>query len=117
MKIICLVLLIVVSCFGQTPGTVTQSTTSNVVGVASTVSCVLSNTTPVLPSGVHVVCTVSGANALTMDSVIPASNPNGLVGSFTNAGNTVTWLVNQLAGQSNYSWQMVANGVSKTGTF
>jgi hypothetical protein len=109
-------LLFAASLLAQSSGTVTQSTTSNVVGTAGSVVCTLTNTTPSLPSGVHVVCTSAGATVLTMDSVVPTGT-NGMVGSFSLSGNAVTWIVNQPTGQSNYSWQMAANGVGKSGTF
>lgn len=115
MKTLLLSLLAVIAA-AQTTGTVAQSTTSNVVGTAGTLVCTLTNSTPALPSGVHVVCTVGGAAALTLDSVVPTGT-NGMVGSFANAGNTVTWIVNQPTGQANFSWQMAANGVGKSGTF
>lgn len=104
------------SLLAQTPGTVAQSTVSNVVGTAGPIVCTLTNSSPALSSGVHVVCTNAGASVLVMDSVVP-SGTNGMVGSFGMAGNTVTWIVNQpLAGPS-YAWQMAANGIGKTGTF
>lgn len=102
--------------WAQSTGTVTQSTTSNVVGTAGTLGCTLTNSTPSLPTGVRVVCTVGGTVALTLDSVVPTGT-NGMVGSFANAGNTVTWIVNQPTGQANYSYQMAANGAGKSGTF
>lgn len=116
MKTLLLPLLLAALADGQSTGTVAQSTTSSVVGTAGTLICTLSNSTPSLPSGVHVVCTVSGTVALTLDSVVPTGT-NGLVGSFANAGNTVTWLVNQPTGQATFSWQMAANGSAKIGTF
>src|SRR5450759_5240422 len=100
----------------QTPGTNAQSSTSHVVGPAGTLTCTLTNSSPALPSGVHVVCSISGAAVLTMDSVVPTGT-NGMVGSFGSAGNIITWLVNQPQGQTAYAWQMAANGVSKQGTF
>lgn len=104
---------------GQTTppaGTVTQSTISTVTAVAGTVTCTLSNTNPVLASGIHAECKIGANKVLVMDSVIPSGN-NGIVGSFSDSGNIVTWLVNQPTGQTNYSWQMAANGASKSGTF
>ena len=100
----------------QTLGTVAQNTVSNVVGTAGPVVCTLTNTTPVLPSGVHVLCTNAGVNVLVMDSVVPTGT-NGTVGSFGLSGNTVTWMVNQPIANGPYAWQMAANGVSKSGTF
>jgi hypothetical protein len=113
-----LLFFIAVLAFGQTqtPGTVAQSSTSNVVGTAGTLTCTLTNSSPALPSGVHVVCSISGAAVLTMDSVVPTGT-NGMVGSFGSAGNIITWLVNQPQGQTAYAWQMAANGASKQGTF
>ena len=100
--------------FGQT-GTVSQSTTSAVVGTAGALVCTMTNTTPALPTGVHVACSNSGAAVLMMDAVIPVG-PNGIVGSMTLTGNTITWSVTQpVAGP--YAWQMAANGESKSGTF
>ena len=97
-------------------GTVTQTATAMVTGTAGTLVCVLSNTTPSLPSGVHVSCTNSGATVLTLDSVVPTGT-NGMVGSMGIAGNSITWLVNQPTGQTSFTWQMAANGVGKSGTF
>jgi hypothetical protein len=103
------------SLLAQSPGTVAQSTVSNVVGTAGPVVCTLTNASPVLATGVHVVCTNAGASVLVMDSVVPTGT-NGMAGSFGIAGNTVTWIVNQpVAGPS--AWQMAANGVAKSGTF
>jgi hypothetical protein len=53
---------------------------------------------------------------LVMDSVVPVGS-NGMVGSMTLTGNTVTWLINQPTVGGLYSWQMAANGISKVGTF
>lgn len=100
----------------QTPGTVAQNTVSNVVGTAGPVVCTLTNSSPALPSGVHVVCTNAGVTVLVMDSVVPTGT-NGMVGSFSLAGNIITWMVNQPTGQTTVAWQMAANGVSKSGTF
>lgn len=98
------------------PGTVTSTSAATVTAATVTVTCVMTNSSPALPSGVHVVCKIAGNTVLTMDSVVGAAT-NGVVGSFTNAGDTITWLLTQLAGQTLISWQMVANGVSKAGTF
>ena|ERR1035437_6470555 len=113
-----LIFLASVIAFGQTTpaGTVAQSTLSNVVGTAGTLTCTLTNSSPALPSGVHVMCSISGAAVLTMDSVVPTGT-NGMVGSFGSAGNTITWIVNQPAQASTFAWQMAANGASKQGTF
>jgi hypothetical protein len=100
----------------QTPGTVSQSTVSNVVGTAGPVVCTLTNSSPALPSGVHVVCTNAGAVVLTLDAVV-VPGTNGLAGHFGVGGDSVTWLVNQPSGQTMFSWQMAANGVSKQGAF
>lgn len=110
------VLLTTIALFAQAPGTVAQSTVSNVVGTAGTLTCTLTNQSPAVPSGVHVACSISGASVLVMDSVVPTGT-NGMVGSFGSAGNVITWIVNQPTGQTLYSWQMAANGVSKQGTF
>lgn len=112
-----LVLAIGAAVYAQAPaGTVVQSTVSNVLGTAGALTCTLTNSTPVLATGVHVVCTISGAAVLVMDSVVPTGT-NGMVGSFSTAGNTITWIVNQPTGSGPYSWQMAANGIAKTGTF
>lgn len=115
MKSIIALLILSASLAAQT-GTVAQNTVSNVVGTAGTLVCTLTNSAPALPSGVHVACTSSGAPVLTLDSVVPIGT-NGMVGSFSTAGNMITWLVNQPTGQTTYAWQVVANGVGKTGTF
>jgi len=113
-----LLLLAALSCLlvAQTPGTVSQATTSTVTGTAGTLTCTLTNSSPALPSGVHVACSVSGAAVLVMDSVVTAGN-NGMVGSFTQTGNTVTWIVTLPTAGGSYNWQMAANGVGKTGAF
>jgi hypothetical protein len=117
MKTLLLIVLLSALAFAQPPaGTVTTTTTANVVGTAGTLVCTLTNTSPALPSGVHVACSISGASVLSMDSVVPTGT-NGMVGSFGSGGNTITWIVNQPTGQTAYSWQMAANGVGKTGTF
>jgi hypothetical protein len=117
MKILLYILLSSFSLLlAQTPGTVAQNTVSNVVGTAGPVVCTLTNSSPALASGVHVVCTNAGANVLVMDSVVP-TGPNGLVGSFGLTGNTITWIVNQPVAAGPFAWQMAANGVSKSGTF
>lgn len=110
-----LLLLLIASVAPAQTGTVSQSTTSSVVGTAGTLVCTLTNTTPALPTGVHVVCANSGASVLVMDAAIPVG-PNGIVGSMTLTGNSVTWSITQpVVGP--YSWQMAANGVAKSGTF
>ena len=117
MKTAILILVLAAAANAQTPGTVVKSTTStsSVVGTAGSLACTLTNTSPALPTGVHVVCINSGNTILVMDSVIPVG-ANGMVGSMTVSGNSVSWLVNQpVAGP--YAWQMVANGVSGSGTF
>src|ERR1039457_5100111 len=108
MKFIVLVLFSVSFTSAQTSGTITQSSTSNVVGTAGTLVCTLTNTTPVLVTRVHVACVNSGASVLVMDSVVPVGS-NGMVGSMTLTGNTVTWLINQPTVGGLYSWQMAAN--------
>lgn len=108
--------LCIVSLLGQTPGTVAQSTTSNVVGTAGSIVCSLTNSSPALATGVHVACTNSGASVLVMDLVVPTGT-NGMVGSFGMGGNTVTWLVNQPVAGGAVAWQMAANGTGKSGTF
>jgi len=109
--------LFAASLLAQAPaGTVAQSTTSVITGTAGGVICTLTNTTPALPSGIHIVCTSGGAMVLTLDSVVPTGT-NGLAGSFGLSGNTITWLINQPTGQTAYSWQMGANGTAKSGTF
>ena len=109
-------LLFAASLWAQSPGTVAVTTTSTVTGTAGSVVCTLTNSTPTLATGVHIVCASAGATVLTMDSVVP-TGANGMVGSFLLAGNSVTWIVNQPTGQTMYSWQMAANGVGKSGTF
>ncbi len=114
MKLAILILFAASLALAQT-GTVSQSTTSNVVGTAGGLVCTLTNSTPALPTGVHVACLNAGASVLLMDAVVPVG-PNGMVGSMTLAGNTVTWIVTQPAAGP-YAWQMAANGVNKSGTF
>lgn len=109
-------LLLALSLCAQTTGTVAQTSTSSVIGTAGTVICTLTNSTPALPSGVHVVCTNAGASVLVMDSVVPTGT-NGMVGSFGLTGNTVTWIVNQPTAGGPWAWQMAANGAGKSGTF
>jgi len=115
MKLVIIGLMIVISSFAQAAGTVTQNTTTNVVGTAGTLVCTLTNTAPALPSGVHIMCTSAGVLVLTGDSVIPVGT-NGTVGGLTIAGNSINWLVSQpVAGP--YSYQMAANGTLKVGAF
>jgi hypothetical protein len=109
-------LLFAASLWAQTVGTIAVSTISTVTATAGPLVCVLTNSTPALPTGIHVACTNSGATVFTADSVVPTGT-NGLVGSFSLAGNSVTWIVNQPTGQTSFSWQMAANGVGKSGTF
>lgn len=116
MKPIFAVLILTASLAAQTAGTVAQNTVSNVVGTAGTLVCTLTNSAPALPTGVHFACTSAGASVLTLDSVVP-TGANGTQGSLGLAGNIITWMVNQPTGQTTYAWQMVANGVAKTGTF
>lgn len=100
----------------QAPGTVTSTSTSSVTATTATVSCVLTNTIPSLPSGIHAVCKIGSATVLTMDIVI-AQGSNGSVGAFVNGSDNVTWIVNQAAGTTVITWQIAANGVAKSGTF
>lgn len=97
-------------------GTVVQSTTTTVTGTAGPLVCVMRNSSPALPTGVHVECAVSGSVKMTFDVVVSAGN-NGAVGSYSEGSDIVTWLVKLPTEPGPYSWQMVANGVLKTGTF
>lgn len=116
MKLLLGVFLIASALSAQSSGgTVTQSTTSSVIGTAGPLVCTLTNSSPALPSGVHVVCINNGASVLVMDSAIPVGQ-NGMVGSMALGGNIVTWIVQQLTAGT-FTWQMAANGVGRSGTF
>lgn len=117
-KITLLALFCAILMSGQTPGTVIATTTNTtiVIGTASTVVCRLTNFTPQPSSGVHVECLVNGVQVMVMDSVVPALT-SGLVGSFSNTGNIVTWIVTKPIAVGPYAWQMVANGTMSSGTF
>ena len=93
-------------------------TVSNVVtATAGTISCILSNQSPALASGVHMVCAAGGVTRLVMDTVVAPGSTNGSVGSYTEAGASVTWILTQGTVTSPISWQVAANGVGKSGTF
>ena len=97
----------------QSAGTVLVSTTVTATAGTGTsaVACILSG--PAKPS-IRTTCSIGPATVLTQD-LTPAAGPSsGAVGSFTNAGNTVTWSLQQLS-NGDVQWQVVANGVSKNG--
>jgi len=113
MKVFLVLAFFAGSLFAQTPGTVTVNSATNVTAVASSVNCVLHKKSSLV---VTVTCKVLGVTMLTSTTTIGA-NRNGTVGDYTNAGDSVTWLVNQPQGQTSLSWQMAANGTQKSGTF
>jgi len=114
-RFLLLQLFAAVTLYAQSPA-ITQTTVSNGTAVSGPVTCVLSNNSPALPSGVHAACSVSGALSLVMDSVITPGN-NGTVGSFTISGVTISWLVTQPTGATAVTWQMTTGTVTKTGVF
>ncbi len=101
--------------FGQAAGTITIAATITAVAGTGTsaVTCVM--TTPALPA-VHVVCSVGSTQMLLMDATPAVGATNGASGTFSNAGNSVTWILQQ-ATAGTVTWQLAANGVSKSGTF
>lgn len=116
MKTLCLLLICGLIAGGQTtPGIVTVGTTVTATSGsgATAVSCVFSN--PARPT-IHTVCSVAGVAALTQDATPAVGSTNGVVGTFVNAGNTVTWVIQQPAAGS-VTWQIAANLTSQSGTF
>lgn len=108
----------IAAAMGQTPpaGTVVTVTSTTVTGTTPTVVCVIANSTPILVSGVHIECSVTGVKILVMDSVIPVGTP-GMDGNFGNSGNTVNWSITKPTEQGPIAWSMAANGVTRSGTF
>jgi hypothetical protein len=109
-----LIALLALCAAAQTPGTITIGTTvvATAGSGAGSVSCTFSN--PASPT-VHTACT-SGTATLSQDSTPAVGSTNGAVGSFVNGSNNVTWIIQQPTAGS-VTWQIAANGTSKTGTF
>lgn len=103
--------------WSQTGGSVTETSLKTVTAAAGTgstaVICVFTN--PATPT-VHTECRIGAALVLTQDSTPAVGATNGAVGSFVNAGNSVTWMVQQPSA-GNVTWQIAANGTMKSGTF
>lgn len=108
-------LLLAVCLFAQTPtpGTVSQTTTSTVTAVASSVSCSFTHATPdPKPVTFHISCQSAAGSTMTQDIV-------GMVSasaSFTNGVDRITWSIN-LDAAGMLAWEIMANNVTKTGTF
>lgn len=83
-----------------------------VTATAGTISCVFSNAaTPTI----HTVCTSSVATQ-TSDTTPAVGSTSGFVGSMVAGSNNITWIIQQpIAG--NVTWQIAANGTSKSGNF
>lgn len=99
----------------QTPGTIAKTTVSTVTATAGTVSCTFTSQSPALPTGVGINCK-SGTASLSQTSVVPTGNTSGIVGSFNVGPDAITWLLTQpTAGV--VTWEIAANGSSRSGTF
>lgn len=116
-RLILYTLLTAGTLLAQTAGTITQTVTSTIQATTPTVSCKLTNSTPIAPAGVHVDCFIGANKVLAMDVNVTPGSPNGAVGSFTNAGDSVTWILTLSGAAGPYAWQIAANGTSKNGTF
>ncbi len=107
-------LIVPAALWGQAVGTVTVSSTISAVAGTGTsaVTCVMSNPAP---PGVHMTCAIGATVVLTQDTTPAVGATNGAGGSFVSSGNTVTWLIQQPTAGT-FTWDIVANGVRKTGT-
>lgn len=112
MKTLIAALIFCGSLLAQTPGTVTETTVRTVLAVAGTVSCELSN--PASPA-IRVVCKYS-TEVTTTTGTPGLGAASAMQGSSVNAGDSVTWIVQQLT-VGVYTYQIAANGTSKSGTF
>lgn len=102
-----------------TPGTVATTSTTSVVATVATFKCTLANQQPVNPAGFQVTCnnlSVPPTLLLTTSSPV-APGTQGVIGSLTSGGDTVTWAVLPAATGTLLSWQVVANGTLASGSF
>jgi hypothetical protein len=115
LKFACMLLCAAGGLLAQGAGTVVVSTTVTATAGSggSSVACVLNGSAKPL---IHATCSIGSATVLTEDATPGAVPASGTVGSFTNAGNTITWSLQQTS-NGDVQWQVVANGVSKSGTF
>jgi len=114
-RLIVIPLLAAIACAQS--GTVTRTSITTVTATAinggSTMICIATN--PALPA-LHLVCSVNGVVRLTEDVTVQVGAGVGSVGSYVEAGNTVTWQFTQPTA-SNFAYDVAANGVHNTGNF
>lgn len=111
----CLVLTLYGTLAAQTPGTVT--TTGKLVAVAGVVNC--EGVPAVAPAvGVDVVCKVGTVTVMTGNLVPPIGNVAGIqfqVNSGT--GDAITAILKRVLATDPISWDVVANGTRRLGSF
>ena len=117
MRFLLLILASAMVLDAQTPaGTVTVTTA--VVATAGTDAATQVICTLALSSGVvHADCKVGGTSVQSSDSKPLPGDKNGYVGSVTANSNSVTWMLQQPDAAGPISWQIAANGITKSGTF
>lgn len=118
-----LLCLLCVGAWAQASGTGTVTVSTSVTAVAmqsatdaNAVSCIATPSA----SQVAVTCKVGTSTGFTGTyTLIPNSTSatNAAVASYTFGGNSVTWMLYQPSSTGPISWQVAANGVSKSGQF
>jgi hypothetical protein len=88
--------------------------TSLITATAGSIICTLAMANPASNTGVHIECKLDQKLVLVLDMPVP-SGSSSLVGSYSNSGDTVSWVIGQPGGA--ISWTMTANGTSKSGSF
>ena len=116
MKLLTILALFAGGLFAQTPGTITQVTTTTTVVTATSgpLVCRLTNTVPTSSIGVRIDC--ADGTTLSTQSATLAEGAAGLIGSLSVNGNIVTWEVKKTGGNP-FAWAVVANGTASSGTF
>lgn len=105
-------LLLAVAAFGQTAGTVSEAVQKTVTATAGPLTCVFTN--PNTPE-FTMTCSVSGTVKLTQTAT-PAVGAGGVVGSYVEGPESITWIVRQPTAGS-VTYDIAANGVRRTGSF
>ncbi len=105
-------LVLALSAFAQSPGTITR-TASTITATAGPVVCKFTH-----PKNAHVIgtCTVAGTKRRVDDMTPSAASQTAAVGSATEGVNSVAWNVQQpMPGV--WTYEIQANGTRSTGTF
>lgn len=108
-----LFLLAAVCLSGQTPGTVSQTTTSTVTATAGAVSCSFTHATPdPKPITIHIDCKSAAGSTMAQD----VTGMFSTAASFGAGADLIAWDIKQDAG-GNLAWTVTPNGAAKSGTF